>query len=171
MAQTLACATRYRSILSVMQLLPTFNMSASRVFAIALITSMFLFSIAAAAPIYKCTIGGTVTYQASPCPSSQPKRPPTVEQLNAERQKRLQLLADGATAQKAPTAGEQRLAPALTPTASTALPVTNRRCDGRMVCSQMTSCAEAKYFLANCPGTKMDGDGDGIPCEQQWCAK
>jgi cold shock CspA family protein len=44
------------------------------------------------------------------------------------------------------------------------------RCDGRTRCGQMTSCAEARYFLANCPGTKMDGDRDGIPCEQQWCA-
>ena len=43
------------------------------------------------------------------------------------------------------------------------------RCDGRTHCSQMTSCAEATYFLRNCPNTKMDGDGDGVPCEQQWC--
>lgn len=43
------------------------------------------------------------------------------------------------------------------------------RCDGRTYCSQMTSCAEAKFFLKNCPGTQMDGDGDGVPCEQQWC--
>lgn len=43
------------------------------------------------------------------------------------------------------------------------------RCDGRTRCSQMTSCDEAKFFLRNCPGTQMDGDGDGIPCEQQWC--
>ncbi|MDE2369611.1 MAG: excalibur calcium-binding domain-containing protein [Burkholderiales bacterium] len=43
------------------------------------------------------------------------------------------------------------------------------RCDGRKYCSQMNSCAEAKYFLANCPGVKMDGDRDGIPCEDQWC--
>lgn len=43
------------------------------------------------------------------------------------------------------------------------------RCDGRTRCSQMTSCEEAKYFLANCPGTQMDGDSDGVPCEQQWC--
>lgn len=42
-------------------------------------------------------------------------------------------------------------------------------CDGRTHCSQMTSCAEAKYFLNNCPGTKMDGNNDGVPCEQQWC--
>lgn len=43
------------------------------------------------------------------------------------------------------------------------------RCDGRKYCSQMTSCREAKWFLKNCPGTEMDGDGDGVPCEQQWC--
>jgi hypothetical protein len=33
----------------------------------------------------------------------------------------------------------------------------------------MTSCAEATYFLRQCPGTLMDGDGDGEPCENQWC--
>jgi len=43
------------------------------------------------------------------------------------------------------------------------------RCDGRTRCSQMTSCDEAKFFLRTCPGTQMDGDNDGIPCEQQWC--
>ncbi len=39
------------------------------------------------------------------------------------------------------------------------------RCDGRQHCSQMTSRAEAEFFTRNCPNTKMDGDGDGIPCE------
>jgi hypothetical protein len=43
------------------------------------------------------------------------------------------------------------------------------KCDGRTHCSQMTSCAEATYFLRNCPGTQMDGNNDGIPCERQWC--
>lgn len=42
-------------------------------------------------------------------------------------------------------------------------------CDGRKYCSQMTSCQEATYFLKNCPGVKMDGNNDGVPCEQQWC--
>jgi hypothetical protein len=42
-------------------------------------------------------------------------------------------------------------------------------CDGRTHCSQMRSCEEAEYFLKNCPNTKMDGDGDQIPCEGQWC--
>lgn len=43
------------------------------------------------------------------------------------------------------------------------------KCDGRTHCSQMTSCDEATYFLKNCPGTQMDGNNDGIPCERQWC--
>jgi len=45
----------------------------------------------------------------------------------------------------------------------------NFRCDGRIHCSQMTSCEEATWFLRNCPGTKMDGNNDGTPCEKQWC--
>ena len=43
------------------------------------------------------------------------------------------------------------------------------KCDGRTKCSQMTSCDEAVYFLRHCPDTQMDGDNDGVPCEQQWC--
>lgn len=45
------------------------------------------------------------------------------------------------------------------------------KCDGRKYCSQMTSCEEATFFLKNCPGTQMDGNGDGIPCEKQWCGR
>ncbi|MDP2005588.1 MAG: thermonuclease family protein [Rubrivivax sp.] len=55
-------------------------------------------------------------------------------------------------------------------TAAVAVPVhAAYRCDGRQHCSQMHSCDEARYFLAHCPGVKMDGDHDGIPCEDQWC--
>lgn len=43
------------------------------------------------------------------------------------------------------------------------------KCDGRTHCSQMRSCAEAEFFLRHCPNTKMDGNRDGEPCEQQWC--
>jgi hypothetical protein len=41
----------------------------------------------------------------------------------------------------------------------------------------MTSCEEAMYFLANCPGVKMDGSrggsgpGNGIPCEREFCGR
>jgi hypothetical protein len=43
------------------------------------------------------------------------------------------------------------------------------KCDGRTYCSQMTSCAEATFFIQNCSDTKMDGNRDGVPCEKQWC--
>jgi hypothetical protein len=43
------------------------------------------------------------------------------------------------------------------------------RCDSRRYCSQMTSCAEARYFLAHCPNVKLDGNHNGVPCEAQWC--
>lgn len=43
------------------------------------------------------------------------------------------------------------------------------QCDGRTHCPQMTSCAEATFFLRNCPNVQMDGDKDGVPCEEQWC--
>jgi cold shock CspA family protein len=42
-------------------------------------------------------------------------------------------------------------------------------CDGRTRCPQMTSCGEATFFLRNCPNVEMDGDHDGVACEQQWC--
>lgn len=44
-------------------------------------------------------------------------------------------------------------------------PQSNFSCDGREHCSQMTSRAEAVFFIRNCPNTKMDGDHDGVPCE------
>ena len=56
---------------------------------------------------------------------------------------------------------------------NTPVPVTTAAptfsCDSRKHCSQMTSCAEATYFIQHCPNTKMDGNNDGIPCEKQWC--
>ncbi len=43
------------------------------------------------------------------------------------------------------------------------------KCEGKAHCNEMTSCEEATFYLQNCPGTIADGDGDGIPCEDQWC--
>ena len=62
--------------------------------------------------------------------------------------------------------------PAPKPAPVAAAPVAaavSARCDGRTRCSQMRSCAEATWFLKHCPGVEMDGDGDGVPCERQWC--
>jgi len=42
-------------------------------------------------------------------------------------------------------------------------------CAGKIHCSEMDSCEEAKYYLRNCPNVKIDGNRDGMPCEQQHC--
>lgn len=39
------------------------------------------------------------------------------------------------------------------------------KCDGRTQCSEMRSYEEALYFQRHCRGTKLDGNGNGIPCE------
>lgn len=54
------------------------------------------------------------------------------------------------------------------PRTNSPAPAPSFRCDGRQHCSQMGSYDEALFFLRNCPNTKMDGDGDGIPCERQF---
>jgi len=110
-----------------------------------------------AATMSKCVIDGSITYQQGPCPSTQVRRDPTLEELNAaERKRRAEAAAPAA-------ATSREIAPSPTTVSSSFV------CDGRKHCSQMRSCPEAKYFLANCPGVKMDGDNDGIPCEEQLC--
>ena len=39
---------------------------------------------------------------------------------------------------------------------------------GRKHCSEMHLYDEAVFFINNCPGTLMDGDSDGEPCEGQF---
>ncbi|MCU7374592.1 excalibur calcium-binding domain-containing protein [Paucibacter sp. O1-1] len=120
---------------------------------------LFATSHSLAAPANKCVIDGQVSYQQGPCPTGQVRRPPTVEELNAQEKQRR-----AAAATKTST-------PLATTTSAPASPaaLTDFRCDGRQHCSQMKSCAEAKYFLAHCPGVKMDGDRDGMPCELDVC--
>lgn len=44
------------------------------------------------------------------------------------------------------------------------------RCEAsKSWCTQMASCAEAFFYQERCGVATMDGDHDGIPCEQQWC--
>jgi len=38
-------------------------------------------------------------------------------------------------------------------------------CSQRKTCGQMASCAEAEYHLLQCGNTRLDRDGDGVPCE------
>ena len=110
-----------------------------------------------AAPMNKCVINGTVTYQQAGCPSNQVRKEPTLEELNAAEKKRRAAVASASR-------GAQDEAPRAKAGTSGGF-----SCDGRKHCSQMGSCGEAKYFLANCPGVQMDGDRDGIPCEEQLC--
>jgi hypothetical protein len=120
----------------------------------AVVGVVFAITGAQAAPMSKCVVNGSVTYQQGPCPSEEPAKRPSLEELNAEAKARRTAAASAPPERNAPKA----------PAAARAF-----SCDGRTYCSQMRSCDEAKYFLANCPGVKMDGDKNGIPCEKQWC--
>lgn len=128
----------------------------------------------AATPVHKCLINGTVTFQRDPCPSNRPRNDPTPERLNSERKARMDSAASAAGAgdPSGAVVGAGGRAPAVHAPAPDPAPVQDRfRCDGRTYCSQMKSCAEAKYFLAHCPAVKMDGDRNGVPCERQWCSQ
>jgi Excalibur calcium-binding domain/Domain of unknown function (DUF4124) len=153
---------------------------------VAFFTGLFLIAASVnAQQMYKCKVNGTVTYQQDPCPVGQVRKPPTLQELNAGEKKRREAAAlateksgvtsavtqeKTATQLQNPQSSEKFTpTPFNAPTASTSS--SSFSCDGRKHCSQMKSCAEAKYFLANCPGVKMDGDNDGIPCEEQWCSQ
>lgn len=38
-------------------------------------------------------------------------------------------------------------------------------CAGKTICGQMSSCAEAQFYLNSCGVSRLDGDKDGVPCE------
>jgi len=38
-------------------------------------------------------------------------------------------------------------------------------CGEKSTCRQMSSCAEAQFYLRQCGLSKLDKDGDGVPCE------
>lgn len=38
-------------------------------------------------------------------------------------------------------------------------------CSGKTTCREMTTCAEAEFYLRTCGVTRLDRDHDGIPCE------
>ncbi|MEY4585035.1 MAG: hypothetical protein RJB10_1532 [Pseudomonadota bacterium] len=136
--------------------------------------------------MFKCKVNGTITFQQDPCPVGQVRKLPSLQELNAGEKKRREAAALAAeksgvtsavTQEKTasqhqnPQSSSEKFTPTPfnAPTVSTSS--SSFSCDGRKHCSQMKSCEEAKYFLANCPGVKMDGDRDGIPCEEQWCSR
>jgi micrococcal nuclease len=63
--------------------------------------------------------------------------------------------------------------PSIAPVADAALPVATKptasfdpNCGTKKYCSEMTSCEEAKFYLASCGANMLDGDTDGVPCEK-----
>lgn len=46
--------------------------------------------------------------------------------------------------------------------AGTSVPPT---CGAKRYCREMSSCEEARFFLTRCGLARLDGDGDGVPCE------
>ncbi len=38
-------------------------------------------------------------------------------------------------------------------------------CGSKRLCIEMRSCAEARFYLVQCGLSRLDGNGDGIPCE------
>jgi endonuclease YncB( thermonuclease family) len=39
-------------------------------------------------------------------------------------------------------------------------------CGAKRYCREMESCEEALFYLEKCGVTRLDGDGDGVPCEK-----
>lgn len=56
-----------------------------------------------------------------------------------------------------------KTAPATSSTATPKATITVR-CGTKTTCSQMSSCEEATLYLQQCGVTRLDGDGDGVPC-------
>jgi hypothetical protein len=49
---------------------------------------------------------------------------------------------------------------------ASAVPPTGASCDdGKRTCRDMVDCADARYHLNQCGMARLDGDGDGTPCE------
>jgi hypothetical protein len=40
-----------------------------------------------------------------------------------------------------------------------------QRCGAKHYCKEMSSCEEALFYLTECGLTRLDRDGDGVPCE------
>ena len=49
---------------------------------------------------------------------------------------------------------------------ASALPVASFSCGQKTYCREMASCEEARFYLEQCGLSRLDGDGDGVPCEQ-----
>lgn len=48
---------------------------------------------------------------------------------------------------------------------SAGVPAAAAGCGAKRTCKEMADCAEARRYLTECGLTRLDGDGDGTPCE------
>jgi Excalibur calcium-binding domain len=46
-----------------------------------------------------------------------------------------------------------------------AIGIGNGQCAGKHYCNEMIFCEEAKFYLTQCGLSRLDGDGDGVPCD------
>ena len=63
------------------------------------------------------------------------------------------------------TLGTVTVGTAMKATEPLELPVVEGRCGVKRTCGEMTSCEEARFYLNECGLTRLEGDGDGVPCE------
>jgi endonuclease YncB( thermonuclease family) len=65
-----------------------------------------------------------------------------------------------------PTATSQTRTPSRPATPPQASGGAGMSCGSKRYCTQMTSCAEAQFHFRQCGLSRLDGDGDGVPCER-----
>lgn len=137
-----------------------------------LLAFILLYTASSMAAVYKCTDAhGGMVYSDRPCSSdakNKTKEPQAPAPLKSEQSSTTK------AADKIKTFSRPGSNSPAQPNSSAARDTSEYKsqkyiCDGRIYCSQMTSCEEATFFINNCPNTKMDGNHDGIPCEKQWC--
>ena len=78
---------------------------------------------------------------------------PSTEQVPPWEWRRGNRSSQSASAKPAPTKGSQ------------SKNAKDFRCGSKTKCSEMISCEEAMYYLEECGLTRLDGNGDGVPCE------
>ncbi|MEI2808580.1 MAG: thermonuclease family protein [Albidovulum sp.] len=61
--------------------------------------------------------------------------------------------------------GAAKAAPAPAASAPAASASGGFSCAGKRYCREMTSCEEAKFYLSQCGVGSLDGNKDGVPCE------
>src|SRR5262245_57401377 len=53
----------------------------------------------------------------------------------------------------------------LPPPGARSTPGSEPSCGAKRYCREMSSCTEARFYLERCGLKRLDGDGDGVPCE------